>query len=182
MAGLAGVAGLAGCGTGPKSSDPAFLPPSASHARDDTVLTGTAARPALTSEGDPVEVSTPGWRVRATVTGPEIPGEGLPAQQPFTYCTWTVTLSGATGNVPVDIANFRPLDFAGRSYTVSLVNGSVVEAGLVPGGAALPQVLPPGRVLSFRIRAYEAVGEGLMRWAPDGNDIVAKWDYEVEND
>jgi hypothetical protein len=25
-------------------------------------------------------------------------------------------------------------------------------------------------------------GEGLMRCAPDGNNIVAKWDFQVEND
>ena len=30
--------------------------------------------------------------------------------------------------------------------------------------------------------SYEAVGEGLMRWAPIGQKIVAEWDYEVEND
>ena len=25
-------------------------------------------------------------------------------------------------------------------------------------------------------------GEGLMHWAPDGRNIIAKWDFVVEND
>jgi hypothetical protein len=26
------------------------------------------------------------------------------------------------------------------------------------------------------------VGEGMMRWAPVNNDLVATWDFVVEND
>jgi hypothetical protein len=40
----------------------------------------------------------------------------------------------------------------------------------------------PGQKLSFELRAVEATGEGLMRWAPDARNIVAKWDFVVEND
>ncbi len=36
--------------------------------------------------------------------------------------------------------------------------------------------------MKFELRAVEAPGEGLMRWAPDGTHIVAKWDFVVEND
>jgi hypothetical protein len=36
--------------------------------------------------------------------------------------------------------------------------------------------------IGFELRAAEATGEGLMRWAPDGTNIVAKWDFVVEND
>ena len=38
------------------------------------------------------------------------------------------------------------------------------------------------REVSFELRAVESVGEGLMRWAPDGRNIVARWDFVVEND
>lgn len=41
---------------------------------------------------------------------------------------------------------------------------------------------PPGGTVSFELRAVEAVGEGLLRWAPLGGHIVAKWDFVVEND
>ena len=39
-----------------------------------------------------------------------------------------------------------------------------------------------GHDLTFQIRSVMPVGEGLLRWAPDGDHIVAKWDYQVEND
>jgi hypothetical protein len=53
---------------------------------------------------------------------------------------------------------------------------------LVPGQYHPPAVLEPGRKVSFEIRAGAPVGEGLMRWAPNGRQIVAKWDFVVEND
>ena len=44
-----------------------------------------------------------------------------------------------------------------------------------------PQSTPnPGGQLE--LRAVEAVGEGLMRSAPDGRNIVAKSELVVEND
>ena len=54
----------------------------------------------------------------------------------------------------------------------------------VPGARSgpLPATLHTGQSLSFKVRAVMPTGEGLMRWAPDGNHIVAKWDYQVEND
>jgi hypothetical protein len=153
------------------SKYPAFLPKSTLHVHDDTVLVGTVARPALTSQGDPVEVVTPHWKVRAVVTGPEVPGEGLPVVQPATYATFTITLSGATGDVPVSLSDFRPIDFVGETYMLSLV----------PGENSPPAVLKPKQTLTFEARTFEAAGEGVMRWAPDGNNIVAKWDFVVEN-
>lgn len=47
---------------------------------------------------------------------------------------------------------------------------------------SVPPVLRPGQKISFELRAAEETGEGLMRWAPDGRNIVAKWDFVVEND
>jgi hypothetical protein len=160
---------LGACGG---SKYPSFLPKHTLNQRDDTVLTGTVDRPALTSQGDPVEVVTPHWRVRAVVTGPNVPGEGLPVQQPATYCTWTITLSDATGDVPVLLSDFRPIDFVGETYQLSLP----------PGQTPLPSVLRPKQTLTFQVRDFETVGEGVMRWAPDGDHIVAKWDLVVEND
>lgn len=71
-------------------------------------------RPALTSQGDGVEVKTPRWSVLVTVTGPEVPGEGLPYQAPATTCTWIVTMSGATGPVPVSASDFSSIDDEGN--------------------------------------------------------------------
>ena len=60
--------------------------------------------------------------------------------------------------------------------------GAVFLMGLVPGERTPPPVLHRGQTLTFRLRAYELVGEGMMQWAPDHRHVVAIWDYTVEND
>jgi hypothetical protein len=149
-----------------------YLPQSTLHQQNDVRLTGTVAQPALTSEGDGVKVRTPKWSVLMTVSGPEVPGEGLPYQTPATTCTWIVTMSGATGRVPVAARDFTSIDHLGAVYRPVFVKGRPVP----------PKFLRPGQRVSFELRAVQVVGEGLMRWAPDGHHIVAKWDFEVEND
>lgn len=151
---------------------PSYLPKRTLHFHSDATLVGTAKRPALTSEGDAVKVVTPRWSVLAVVSGPVVPGEGLPYQAPTTTCTWTVTLSRATGRVPIAVSDFDSIDQQGNVY----------RPYLVPGQPTPPAVLEPGHKVTFELRAGEAVGEGLMRWAPIGGHIVAKWDFVVEND
>lgn len=167
---------LAGCGS---SSDhtgligyPSYLPKHTLSAPDAQPLVGTAARPALTNQGQPVRVETAGWSVLAVVAGPQVPGEGLPYQAPATTCTWTVTLSESTAPVPVSAADFDSVDNLGHVY----------RPYLVPGAPVPPSVVRPGQTVTFELRAAEPVGEGLMRWAPNGAQIVAKWDFLVEND
>jgi hypothetical protein len=138
----------------------------------DQALVGTVASPALTVEGDYVEVRSAKFSVLAVVNGPEVPGEGLPNQMPYTTCTWTISLSHIIGRVPIAVADFDSINHL----------GTVFKPYLVPGQAKLPSALVTGQDLTFQLRAVMPVGEGLMRWAPDGDHIVAKWDYQVEND
>jgi hypothetical protein len=138
----------------------------------DVTLVGTVAHPALTIEGDFVDVRTPAFSARAVINGPVVPGEGLPYQAPTTTCTWTISLSHVVGRVPIAVSDFDSIDHF----------GTVFDPYLVPGQPKLPSVLRTGQKLTFQIRAVMPVGEGLMRWAPDGDHIVAKWDYQVEND
>jgi hypothetical protein len=168
---LIAVSGLAGCGGG-GSKYPSFLPRSTLDPPVDTILTGTMAKPALTVEGLPVNVETRAFAVRMTVAGPIVPGEGLPYQPSSTTCTWTVTMRNATADVPISLADFHAVDHL----------GSVLVPRLAPGQRPLPSVLRPGEVLTFRLRAYALVGEGMMQWAPDHRHVVGIWDYEVEND
>jgi hypothetical protein len=135
-------------------------------------MIGTMAKPALQIEGLPVAVTTTAFHVRVTVSGPIVPGEGLPNQPQGTTCTWTVTMKDASADVPVSVADFHSVDHLGAVFLM----------GLVPGAKALPSVLHPGQTLSFQLRAYELVGEGMMQWAPDHRHVVAYWDYTVEND
>lgn len=161
---------LAGCGTG--AVYPSFLPKNTVNPKVDAILTGTMVKPALQIEGLPIEVKTKSFHVWINVSGPVVPGEGLPNQPQATTCTWTVTMKNATADVPVSVADFHSLDHL----------GSVFLMGLVPGEHNPPSVLHPGQTLRFRLRAYELVGEGMMQWAPDHKHVVGYWDYTVEND
>ena len=160
---------LAGCGS---ATYPSFLPKKTLTPDVDQALVGTMAKPALQIEGLPVMVNTSKYHVRVVVSGPIVPGEGLPYQPDGTTCTWTVTMSDATSDVPVSVADFHSVDHLGAVFLM----------GLVPGEHPLPSVLHPGRTLTFQLRAYELVGEGMMQWAPDHRHVVAYWDYTVEND
>ena len=151
---------------------PSFLPEKTLDPDVDAALTGTEAKPALQVEGLPIEVKTKTFDVEITVDGPIVPGEGLLDQPAATTCTWTVTMKDATADVPVSMADFHSVDHL----------GSVFLMGLVPGERPPPSVLHPGQTLTFKLRSYELVGEGMMQWAPDHKHVVGYWDYTVEND
>ncbi|MFZ0769730.1 MAG: hypothetical protein WAM64_11015 [Acidimicrobiales bacterium] len=162
---------LAGCASS-GAVYPSFLPKKTLNPHVDAVLMGTMAKPALQIEGLPVLVETRTFHVRITVSGPVVPGEGLPDQPPATTCTWTVMMKDASADVPISIADFHSVDHL----------GSVFLMGLVPGEHAPPRFIRPGQTVTFKLRAYELVGEGMMQWAPDHKHVVAYWDYTVEND
>jgi hypothetical protein len=149
---------------------PGFLPKQTFDT--DSVLTGTTARPALTTEGDAVRVGSGASAALIAVTGPEVPGEGLPYQAGATTCTWTVTIAAGSRAVPIDLADFSSSDHLGAVYAPQFVAGE----------AAPPATVAPHTTTTFELRAVMVVGEGLMRWSPDGRHPVASWDFEVEND
>jgi hypothetical protein len=184
---LGGALVLAGCGgggggggphdppalPGEKTAQyPSFLPKKTLDPTVDATLIGTEAKPALQVEGLAIEARTKAFRVDVTVSGPIVPGEGLPDQPAATTCTWTVTMQHASADVPVSIGDFHSVDHL----------GSVFLMGLVPGEHAPPPILHPGQSLTFRLRSYELVGEGMMQWAPDHTHVIGYWDYTVEND
>jgi hypothetical protein len=151
---------------------PGFLPSAVLHT--DSVLTGTVTRPALTSEGDAVRVDLQhcGGSVLATVSGPEVPGEGLPYQASADTATWQVTLSHATKPIAVRVRTFSVIDSRGHVY----------RPRLVPGQPRPPRSIRPGQTAHFELRVVLAVGEGMIRWAPVDRDLLATWDFVVEND
>jgi hypothetical protein len=175
---LLGALVLAGCGGGPGGAYPSalpgkqtahypsFLPKQTLDPTVDETLIGTEAKPALQTEGLAIEAKTKAFHVDVTVSGPVVPGEGLPDQPAATTCTWTVTMKDASADVPVSIADFHSVDHL----------GSVFLMGLVPGEHPPPPVLRPGHSLTFQLRSYELVGEGMMQWAPDHRHVVGYWD------
>ena len=115
----------------------------------------------FTVEGLAVNVKTHTFDVSITVSGPIVPGEGLPYQPPATTCTWTVTMKNATADVPVSLTDFHAVNHL----------GSFQVPQLVPGEPPPPSILHPGQVLTFQLRAYQLVGQGTMQWAPDHRHV-----------
>jgi hypothetical protein len=150
---------------------PGFLPKTTLDT--DATEVGTSAHPALTSQGDAVRATLPDGRsVSITVAGPETPGEGLPFQAGADTATWTVTLRDASGTIPIRTRAFSAIDSFGKVYRLNLV----------PGQPRPPAAVHPGQSVSFELRNVMRVGEGDLRWAPADNDLLATWDFVVEND
>lgn len=170
-AGLAAALGNSGSPAGGRYGGlPSYLPTSS--LRPDSTLIATIARPALTSEGDAIKVRLPHASVIATVSGPVVPGEGLPYQASADTATWRVTLSHATGRVPVAVHDFSAIDSTGAVYHPSLVAGQPRP----------PVLVRPGATVHFELRVVMRVGEGTMRWTPIDHTSLATWDFVVEND
>jgi hypothetical protein len=140
--------------------------------RTDAAVASNAAHPALISEGDAVRVQLPHGSALVTVSGPEVPGEGLPYQTDADTATWKVTMSHASGRVPVSAKDFATIDSFGAIYHPTYVAGQRQPAAM----------LRPGQTLHFELRVVMRVGEGMMRWAPVHRNLVASWDFVVEND
>jgi len=137
----------------------------------DHIVRGTYANPGLTISGDEVRVQTPTFSAFAEVTGPLVPGEGFTYQPRYVTSTWTLHIWNVTGHLPLALADFDTIDHVSAEYHLQVVSGS-----------AIPAALSTGQQASFQVRTVMPIGEGLLRWAPNGNNIIAKWDFQVEND
>jgi len=150
---------------------PSWLPKPKVHIN--RVLTATAAHPALSIQGDGVEVDLPHGRVLATAVGPEVPEEGrfpVPASTP---CTFIVTFASASGTVPLDPAAFTLLDDQGHTHHPRMT---------AMDGGPPPTMVVPGRTVSVKLRDVLPTGDGGLSWAPVGGRTLVGWDYTVEID
>jgi hypothetical protein len=137
----------------------------------DKTIVGTYRDPAITVAGGDVRVQTPTFSALAVVTGPLVPGEGYNYQPQYVVGTWTVHLWDVKGFIPLSTADFDSIDHLGTEFHLQ-----------VPQGTTMPKAVRTGGQVTFQLRTVVPIGEDVVRWAPNGNDIVAKWDNQVEND
>lgn len=148
---------------------PGYLPKSTTPVG--VVVTASASHPRLGIEGDTMKVVATRGTVMATVVGPSVPEEGqfpVPSTSP---CTFVVTLTRATGDIPIDLSTFSVLDEQGNTHALSLA----------PGTPAPPSVLHKAARAAFYLTAVLPTGSGQLTWAPGGKP-VASWDFDVEID
>lgn len=148
-------------------SMPSWLP---SQSAPGTVV-GTVQKPALSYQGVEVKVNLDrGNSVVMNVNGPTAPpGTKVGAEE--ADLTWTVTVSEATGTVPLSVKQFNVQDEAGEYHWAQPVKRSTI-----------PTKIDKGQKVTFKIHTIASSGEGMVRWAPDGKHVVALWDYIAELD
>jgi hypothetical protein len=148
---------------------PAYLPKTTQPV--DRVVTASAARPQLAVQGVAVRVDLPAGHIVALVTGPSVPPFVAPPP-PEVTATFTVSLSHATGAVPVRLSDFTITDQLGRTF----------EPTLVTGEKSPPATVQAGSTVEFQLTAAMPTGDGRIHWSPAGAQPIVSWDFVVEND
>ncbi len=180
---VAGLALAGGGGTSPRAKSaqhsaaayggiPAWLPKPTTQVH--RVLHASAAHPALSIEGEGIQVTLAGGAtVLATAVGPEVPEEGRFPVPQVTPVTFLVTFAHATRRVPIDRSAFALIDGRGTLHRPSLTG--------LHGGAAPAQVAP-GHPVTVELHDILPTGDGGLIWAPRGTRPLATWDFAVEID
>jgi hypothetical protein len=172
---------LSGGGSSPSvpkyGSIPDWLPKASAPAN--STIQASAAHPALAAvEGNTVSVALAHGRVLATVVGPSVPAaiaqqveDDDDATTETAPCTFTITLASASGTVPINPTTFSLLDEQGQLHPFRMS---------VQGGGAVPKFVGPGQKVELILKTTLPEGEGALRWAPDGRNVVAGWIYGLE--
>ncbi len=137
------------------------------------VVQASPAHPWLAVEGDSVRVVLPRGQALATAVGPEVPEEGQFPVPATTPCTFTVTLAGVSGTIPLTRAAFTIRDELGQLHHPKV---TAQDGRPVPASAA------PGKTVTLTITAVLPTGNGQLQWAPQGGRPVVSWDFDVEID
>lgn len=148
-------------------SIPSWLPSQSAPA----TVVGTLQKPALSYQGVKVKVTLDrGNSVVMNINGPMAPpGTKVGAEE--ADLTWTVMVSEATGTVPLSVKQFNVQDETGEYHWAQPVTGSTI-----------PAKISKGQKVTFTTHTIASAGEGMVRWAPDGEHVIALWDYIAELD
>ena len=119
--------------------------------------------PVLAVQGDTVAVDLPGRRLRATAVGPAVP-RALTAAPAGTSApaSFTVTVTGGSRASVNRPGAFTIVDELGRVHH--------------PRVTAVRR----GRVTTLTLRDVLPVGNGQLRWLPDGRHALVAWDFDLE--
>ena len=137
------------------------------------VVQASPAHPWLAIEGDTVRVILPGSQLLATAVGPAVPEDGKFPVPATTACTFTITLTGVSGTVPLRAAAFTIRDEQGQLHHPQRRR---------PGRQASAVVASAGQTVTLTIKAVLPTGSGELQWAPQGATPVVSWDFDVEID
>jgi hypothetical protein len=134
-----------------------------------TIQTGSAAslqaargHPVLAIQGDTVTANVHGLPLRATAVGPDVPVAARRGSGVAVPATFTVTVRGAPSASAIRPAAFSIVDEHGRIHHPRLTITRQAGTTTVTAHDVLP------------------VGNGQVRWAPDGRHAIVAWDFDLE--
>ena len=128
--------------------------------RSSRLLHATVRHPTLAVQGDTVAADVHGHSVRVTAIGPTVPAAASGAPRTAAPVTFTVTLRGRDR---AELAHtFTVVDELGRVHHPRITVVRHAQATTV----TVHDVLP--------------VGNGQLRWAPDGRHVIVAWDFDLE--
>lgn len=107
----------------------------------------------------------------ATVSGPHVPPFVAPPP-PAVTATFDVSLSNASGDIPIQLSDFTITDQLGRTFHPTLVDSERPP----------PDTISDGHTTMFQVTAVMPTGEGRLYWSPTHGSPIAGWDFIVEND
>jgi hypothetical protein len=136
-------------------------------------VVASESRPWLAIEGDTVAVHLNHGHVLATAVGPSVPAEGQFPVPPTTPASFQLTLTAASGIVPIAASDFTIMDELGRLHHPRVA---------IAGAGRLPSHVSPGRTLTLTLEDVLPVGNGQLRWTPEGSRPIVSWDFDVEID
>jgi len=137
------------------------------------VVQASATHPWIGIEGDTVSVDLAGHRVNATLVGPQVPKEGQFPLPKTTPCTFFLTLTNATGQIPISAADLAIFDEQGHRYTPRVRSLT---------GAAAPTHLGPGQSVTVRLDTILPTGAGEVVWTTNGTAPLVSYEFVTEID
>jgi hypothetical protein len=150
---------------------PSWLPSAA--APRPRALHSSFSHPVLTIQGDGLSISLPGTRLLVTAVGPAVPEIGrtpVPATSPVTFI---VTFTHVTAPVSLRRSAWVLVD---ANHQVHHPRVTAVHGG------PPPTQLRPGQTVSIKLHSVLPTGDGGLEWRPDGERVIAGWDFNVEID
>lgn len=127
----------------------------------------------LAAEGDTVRVDLADGQLLATAVGPAVPEEGQFPVPATTPCTFTITLAGVSGAVPLRAGAFTIRDEQGRVHHPRVAGRD---------GRPAPATASAGHAVTVTLKTVLPTGAGELQWAPQGGTPVVSWDFDVEID
>jgi hypothetical protein len=137
------------------------------------IVQASIAHPWIGIEGDTVVVHMNGHAVDATLVGPQVPSEGHFPLPKTTPCTFYLTLTKASGPIPITPRNIAIFDERGHRYQPTMQSQS---------GGPLPTRIGPGRSVTLRLDTVLPTGSGEVVWTSNGTTPIVSYEFVTEID